>query len=186
MNPTSNKKDFDDLSTSLKDLAYSYIEKYSPSQQQLKIYLLKKLIKTQQKTSSKKEIFNLIDSVIATLVDQKFLSDKYYSDAKSKAFYRRGYSLNKIRYNLIKKGINQKYIKASISKIKENESDPDFFSAIKLCKKRRIGPNREEGNRELFYKKDIAILARSGFSYELSKRVLDIPKDEYIKFCKML
>ena len=27
MNPTSNKKDFDDLSTTLKDLAYSYIEK---------------------------------------------------------------------------------------------------------------------------------------------------------------
>ena len=31
MNPTSNKKDFEDLSTSLKDLAYSYLEKYSPS-----------------------------------------------------------------------------------------------------------------------------------------------------------
>jgi len=73
--------------------------------------------------------------VIATLVDQKFLSDRYYSDAKSKAFYRKGYSLNKIRYNLIKKGIDQKYIKDSISKIKEKESDPDFFSAIKICKK---------------------------------------------------
>ena len=49
---------------------------------------------------------------------------------KSRAFLKRGYSLNKIRYNLIKKGIDEKYIQASISKIKENESDPDFFSAI--------------------------------------------------------
>ena len=65
--------------------------------------MFKKLIKKEQKISSKKEIFNLIDSVISSLVDQKFLSDKYYSDAKSKAFLRRGYSLNKIRYNLIKK-----------------------------------------------------------------------------------
>ena len=94
--------------------------------------------------------------------------------------------MNKIRYNLIKKGIDQKYIKASISKIKENESDPDFFSAIKLCKKRRIGPNREESNRPLFYKKDISILARSGFSYDTSKKVLNISKVEFIKFCKMI
>ena len=44
MNPIPNKKDFEDLSTSLRDLAYSYLEKYSPSKQQLKIYLLKKYL----------------------------------------------------------------------------------------------------------------------------------------------
>ena len=186
MNPIKNKKNFESLVDEIRNIAYTYIEKYSPSKQQLKTYLFKKLIKKGQKTTSKKETFDLIDSVIQTLIDQKFLSDKYYSDSKSKAFYRRGYSINKIRYNLIKKGIDQKYIKDSISKIIENESDPDFFSAIKLCKRRRIGPNREESNRQLFYKKDISILARSGFSYDISKKVLDIPKEEFIKFCKMI
>ena len=169
MNPIKNKKDLEATIDDIRNFAYLYLEKYSPSRQQLKTYLFKKLIKKRQKISSKKEIFNLIDSVISSLVDQKLLSDEYYSDSKSKAFLRRGYSLNKIRYNLIKKGIDEKYIKASISKIKENESDPDFFSAIKICKKRRIGPCREESNRPLFYKKDISILARSGFSYEISK-----------------
>jgi len=38
----------------------------------------------------------------------------------------------------------------------------------------------------LFYKKDISILARSGFSYEISKKVLDIPKKEFNKFYKMI
>ena len=61
MNPTSNKKDFDDLSTALKDLAYSYIEKYSPSKQQLKVYLMKKILIKFKSTKSKKEISNLID-----------------------------------------------------------------------------------------------------------------------------
>ena len=186
MNPIKNKKNLETKIEEIRNFAYVYIEKYSPSKQQLRTYLFKKLIKIQQKTSSKKEIFDLIDSVINSLVDQKFLNDKYYSDAKSKVFYRKGYSLNKIRYSLIKKGIDQKYIQDSISKIKENESDPDFFSAIRICKKKRIGPNREENNRSLFYKKDIAILARSGFSYETSKKVLDIPKEEFVKFCKML
>ena len=186
MNPIKNKKDLETTIEEIRKFSYSYLEKYSPSKQQLRTYLFKKLVKKNQKISSKKEIFNLIDSVIASLVDQKLLSDKYYSDAKSKAFLKKGYSLNKIRYSLIKKGIDEKYIKASISKIKENESEPDFFSAIKICKKRRIGPNREESNRSLFYKKDISILARSGFSYEISKKVLEIPKEEYKKFCKMI
>ena len=44
MNPTSNKKDFEDLTTNLRDLAYSYLEKYSPSKQQLKVYLLKRYL----------------------------------------------------------------------------------------------------------------------------------------------
>ena len=186
MNPIKNKKDLEATIDTIRNFAYSYLEKYSPSKQQLKIYLFKKMVKISQKISSKKEIFDLIDTVITSLESQKLLSDKYYSDAKSKSFLRRGYSLNKIRYNLIKKGIEDKYIKASISKIKENEADPDFFSAIKLCKRRRIGPSREESNRTLFYKKDISILARSGFSYEISKKILDMPKEEFKKFCKMI
>ena len=186
MNPIKNKKDLETTIEEIRKFSYSYLERYSPSKQQLRTHLFKKLVKKNQKISSKREIFNLIDSVIASLVDQKLLSDEYYSDAKSKAFLKRGYSLNKIRYSLIKKGIDEKYIKASISKIKENESEPDFFSAIKICKKRRIGPNREESNRSLFYKKDISILARSGFSYEISKKVLEIPREEFKKFCKMI
>ena len=86
----------------------------------------------------------------------------------------------------MQKGIKQNYIKESISKITSDNSDQDFFSAIKLCKKRRIGPNREEDNRPLFYKKDISILARSGFDYETSKKVMDLSKNDYKNFLKLL
>ena len=186
MNPIKNKKDLEATIEEIRKISYSYLEKYSPSKQQLRTYLIKKFLSRGQKISSKNDLYNLIDTVISSLIDQKLVSDKHYSDVKSKNLFRRGYSLNKIRYNLIKKGINEKYIKDSILKIKENEADPDFFSAIKVCKKRRIGACREEGNRSIFYKKDISILARSGFSYEISKRVLDIPKDEFKKFYKMI
>ena len=186
MNPIRNKKDLEQSVEEIRKYAYSYLEKYSASKQQLRIYLFKKFIRKNEKIYNKRELFDLIDTVILTLEDQKLLNDKYYSDSRSKSLLRRGYSLNKIRYSLIKKGIDEKYIKSSISKIKENETDPDFFSAIKICRKRRIGPCREEGNRALFYKKDISILARSGFSYEISKKILDIPRDEFKKLCKMI
>ena len=185
MNPIKNKKDLETSINDIKKFAYAYLEKYSSSKQQLRIYLFKKFLKKNNNMLNKKELFNLIDSILQSLEDQKLINDRYYSDSKAKAFLRKGYSLNKIRYSLIKKGIDEKFVKMSISNIKSNETDPDFFSAIKLCKRRRIGPCREEGNRPLFYKKDISILARSGFSYEISKKVLDIPKDVFNKFYKI-
>ena len=186
MNPIKNKKDLEATINDIRKFAYSYLEKYSPSKQQLRTYLLKKIIKKNINITNKKDTLVLIDSVIETLVDQKILSDKHYSEVKSKAYLRKGYSLNKIRYSLIKKGIDEKYIKQSILSIKEKEIDPDFFSAIKICRRRRIGAIREEGNRSLFYKKDMSILARSGFSYEISKKVLDLSKDEFKKLCRLI
>ena len=186
MNPIKNQKNLETKINEIQNYAYSYLEKYSPSKQQLRIYLYKKQIKKNHNIGNKKEIFDLIDVVISTLINQKLIGDKHYSDLKAKNLFRKGYSLNKIRYSLIKKGIDKKYINLSISKIKENETDPDFFSAIKICKRRRIGPVREENNRSLYYKKDISILARCGFSYEISKKVIEIPKEEFIKFFKMI
>ena len=186
MIPIRNKKDLETIINEVRDSAYSYLDKYSPSKQQLKTHLLKKFLKNEKKITNKKRVSDLIDIIIIELQNRNFLNDSIYSDSKTKAYLKRGYSLNKIRYNLIKKGIEEKFVKSSISKIKEDESDPDFFSAIKLCKKRRIGAFREENNRSIFYKKDIGILARAGFSYEISKKVLDLPRDEFNKFIKFI
>ena len=101
-------------------------------------------------------------------------------------YLRRGYSLNKINQSLRHKGIDSKFIKQSLDKIKEDQIEPDFVSALKLCKRRRIGPVRPQANRELFYKKDMGVLARGGFSFELSKRVLDLEKNEFNKLIKII
>ena len=153
MNPTLNKSDFEDLTTNLKDLAYSYLEKYNPSKQQLKVYLLKKYLLKIKGSRSKKEVSAIIDEIILNLEKNKILNDEMYSDSKARMFLKRGYSLNKINQSLRSKGIEDKYVKQSIDKIKENEIEPDFVSALKLCKRRRIGPLRPESNRELFIKK---------------------------------
>ena len=87
---------------------------------------------------------------------------------------------------MISKGVGEKYIKNTIEQINENNEDQDFFSAIKVCKKKRIGPSRTEDNRPLFYKKDIGILARSGFDFEVSRRVMELDKEEYLKIINLL
>jgi regulatory protein len=185
MNPTSNKKDFEDLTMNLKDLAFAYLEKYSPSKQQLKIYLLKKYLTKIKGTKSKREVSEIIDEILENLEKNRIINDELYSDSKARMFLRRGYSLNKINQSLRNKGIGSEHIKKSINKIKEDKIEPDFVSAMKLCKRRRIGPLRPGANREIFYKKDMGILARNGFSFELSKRILDLPLEEFNKLIRI-
>ena len=182
----NKKKTLEVTVEEMRNFSFSYIEKYAPSKQQLKTYLLKKYLKSSEPTIKKEDINNLIDIVLSDLEKTKFLSDKFYSESKSRSLIQRGSSINKIRNYLIGKGINDLYIKETIDKIKDDNSDQDFFSGIKICKKKRIGPARIEDNRVLFYKKDISLLARNGFDFETSKRIMDIEKDEYNKIIKLL
>ena len=170
----------------MRNFAYSYIEKYAPSKQQLKTYLLKKYLKTSATNVKKQDVVSLIDIVLSDIEKNKFINDQFYSESKAKSLINRGNSINKIRNYLLAKGINDEYIKNTISKINEDNEDQDFFSAIKICKKKRIGPARTEDNRPLFYKKDISLLARNGFDFETSKKVMDMDKDDYLKIINLL
>ena len=170
----------------MRNFAFAYVEKYAPSKQQLKTYLLKKYLRTSVPNVKKQDINNLIDIVMIDLEKNKFINDKFYSDSKAKSMILRGNSINKIRNYLINKGIKDEFVKETVNKIKDENSDQDFFSAIKICKKKRIGPARTEDNRPLFYKKDISLLARNGFDFETSKKVMDIEKEDFIKIIKLL
>ena len=177
----NRKKSLNVTVEEMRNFALAYVDKYAPSKQQLKTYLLKKYMKLSASDIRKKDVNKLIDIVLIDLEKSKFINDKFYSESKAKSMIHRGNSINKIRNYLIGKGINDEFIKDTVEKINEDNSDQDFFSAIKICKKKRIGPARAEDNRSLFYKKDISLLARNGFDFEVSKKVMDIEKEDYLK-----
>ena len=187
MIPIKNRKKTLEVTVEeMRNFSFSYIEKYAPSKQQLKTYLLKKYLKTKIPNVNKSHINDLINVVLEDLEKTKFLNDKFYSNSKAKSLIQKGSSINKIRNYLMSKGINDHYIKETIDQIKDNNNDQDFFSAIKICKKKRIGPARDQDNRSLFYKKDISILARSGFDFETSKKVLDLEKVDFLRIVNLL
>ena len=187
MIPIRNKKKTLQVTVNeMRNFALAYVEKYAPSKQQLRTYLLKKYLKLSVPNVKKQDVTNLIDIVLSDLEKNKFINDKFYSESKAKSMIRRGSSINKIRNYLIGKGVNDEFIKDTVNKINEDNSDQDFFSAIKICKKKRIGPARIDDNRPLFYKKDISLLARNGFDFETSKKVMELKKDDYLKIIKLL
>ena len=139
MIPIRNRKKTLEMTVEeMRSFAFNYVEKYAPSKQQLKTYLLKKYLKASVPNVKKQDITNLIDIVLSDLEKNKFINDKFYSDSKAKSMIQRGSSINKIRNYLIGKGINDEFIKDTVDKIRDKNSDQDFFSAIKICKKKEL------------------------------------------------
>ena len=187
MIPIRNKRKTLQLTVDeMRNFALAYLDKYAPSKQQLRTYLLKKYLKLSVPNIKKQDVTQLIDIVLSDLEKSKFINDKFYSESKAKSMIQRGNSINKIRNYLIGKGINDEFIKQTVNKNQEDNIDQDFFSAIKICKKKRIGPARTEDNRPLFFKKDISLLARNGFDFETSKKVMELQKDDYLKIIKLI
>ena len=125
MNPTSNKSDFEDLTTNLKDLAYSYLEKYNPSKQQLKVFLLKKYLTKIKGTKSKKEVTSIIEEIVSNLEKNKF-----YESINSISKDIKNDSINiwrnrKLKSNFIKKYGHLRPLTYSINSIM-NQDFKDF------------------------------------------------------------
>ena len=82
----------------MRSFAFAYVEKYAPSKQQLKTYLLKKYMKLSATDSRKKDVNKLIDIVLSDLEKNKFINDQFYSESKAKSMVQRGHSLVSIYY----------------------------------------------------------------------------------------
>ena len=99
----NRKKTLEVTMEEMRNFSFAYIEKYAPSKQQLRTYLLKKYLKANVPNVKKQDITDLIDIVLVDLEKSKFISDKFYSESKSRSLIQKGSSINKIRYLFISK-----------------------------------------------------------------------------------
>ena len=86
MIPNKNKKkSLEATVEEMRNFSFTYIEKYSPSKQQLKTYLLKKYLKLNSSNINKNSVKDLIEVVLEDLENSKFINDKFYSNSKAKS-----------------------------------------------------------------------------------------------------
>jgi regulatory protein len=78
-----------------------------------------------------------------------------------------------IRSKLLHKGISNPIIERVICEIVDEWKDPDLKAAIRLSERKRLGPFRETETREVFRKRDLGILGRAGFSFEIARKIVD-------------
>ena len=120
----------------MRNFSFAYIEKYAPSKQQLRTYLLKKYLKANVPNVKKQDITDLIDIVLVDLEKSKFISDKFYSESKSRSLIQKGSSINKIRYYLMGKVLTILISKKHLRRLKKITLIKIFFQVLKFVRKK--------------------------------------------------
>lgn len=156
--------------------ALHYLERFATSSANLRRVLMGKVERSARAHGTdREEAAGWVEALIGRFLRSGLLDDRLYAEAKAASLYRRGTSTRRIREKLAARGIGRDEAEVALAAVDaEAGGDPDLAAATAYARRRRIGPYRREG-REENRDRDMAALARSGFSYEVARRVVDAP-----------
>jgi regulatory protein len=119
-----------------------------------------------------------VDEIVIRFVRASLVDDRPYAEGKTSSLHRRGASLRRIRGALAAKGVARDLADDAIAALEEKEGDPDTAAAIRLARRRRLGPFRAAKDRADRRERDLAALARAGFGYDTARRTIDAEDEE--------
>lgn len=156
----------------LENAALHYLERFASSSGNLKRVLMRKVERSARLHGTDAASgAQLVDEIIARYLRSGLLDDRAYAAQKAASLRRRGASRYAIRGKLAVKGVGGDLIDATLE---AETAASEFAAACALVRRRRLGPCRAPGARAGLRQKDLAALARAGFSLELARRVLGV------------
>ncbi len=160
--------------SSLENAALYYLERFATSSENLRRVLLRRIQRAAKHHDTDVEACSqLVDDLIRRYLDSGLLDDGAYARAQSASLNRRGKSLRAIRIKLMQKSVPSHIIDETIAALADDLGEPDFAAAIAYARRRRIGPYRKKGLQPKNLEKEMAAMARSGFSYSLSRQIVE-------------
>jgi regulatory protein len=159
--------------------ALAYLERYSSSSANLRRVLLRKARRSCEHHGGElAEAEALIDAVVAALARQGLVDDRAFAAGLSRRLRRRGSSARRIRASLLDRGIPGELADEVLGS--EARADDDLVAACRYSRRRRLGPYHSAASHEprAQRERDLACLARAGFSFEVAQSVLDAPCPE--------
>jgi len=161
---------------SLERAALHYLERFASSAENLRRVLLRKVERAARhhEDIDREAAAGWIDDLIARYRRTGLLDDRVYAEARTTSLHRRGASARKIRLSLAQKGVAPATVEAALDDLSERvEGDTELQAAIALTRRRRLGVYRPAATRAEYRDRDLAALARAGFSYDIARRVVE-------------
>ena len=152
----------------LKKYAYSYLSKYNTSKKNLDRILHNKVRRMNLNKKDKYTLYSSIASILSDLDINKLIDDKNFAQSKIYSLSLQGRSKISIKSYLIQKGIEKNLIKETFENFQLKNPDWETESAKIFARKKGLRM-RYSSN----FKRDLAKMARAGFNYNLSKKILE-------------
>jgi regulatory protein len=153
----------------LERAALAYLERYASSSANLRRVLRRKVeMRCRLRGEEPASFLPLVDEVVAKTLRTGLVDDTRYAEGRVASLRRRGGSARAIGAKLAAKGVDRTTVAAALA----GEEGDELAAAHALARRRRLGPYRA-GERHAHRDKDLAVLARAGFSYGIARAVID-------------
>ncbi len=157
----------------LKNIALYYLKRFETSEANLRAVLKRRIddYAYHDKDFNRAEAYEWMDALVADFVRLKYVDDARFAEMRVRGYLSLGKSPRYILGKLKEKGVDEHL---AVRLLDEQEFDP-FESAVKLARKKKIGPFcADEDLRRERRSKDLAVLIRAGFDYDVAMRVLEM------------
>jgi regulatory protein len=166
----------------IENAALHYLERYSTSSANLRRVLMRKVDRSLAHWGGEPaEAAAMVDAALAKLQGLGYLDDARYAEGRSRSLHRRGGSLRTIRASLAAKGVAGETADQAVAQLKQDQPDADLAAAVRLARRRRLGPFRTSGDRVALRTKDLAALGRAGFAWDIARRVVEATSPEALE-----
>ncbi|MGV3619347.1 MAG: regulatory protein RecX [Archangium sp.] len=148
---------------SLANVALHYLRRYSATRKGLK-QMLERRVKNhvRLKGGDAASTVPMIEAVVARMVTAGYIDDARFAESKAGSLHRAGKGVRMVRLKLRQKGLEADVI----AKVTPPNPEKEFEAALTLVRKKKLGVDPERKQ------KDLAVLMRGGFNYDVAKRAL--------------
>ena len=166
----------------LENAALYYLQRFAASSEQLRRVLRRRVKRAAMAGAENTDAaLPRIEALIARYLESGLLNDRRFAEAQAESLRRRGTSRQRIRQRLASKGVTAEHADAALAELGERAETGELAAAAALVRRRRLGPCRTSGTRAEYRQKDLATLARAGFSLSTTRRVLAAESPEAIE-----
>jgi regulatory protein len=160
-------------SRSLENAALHYLKRYAATVSQLKRVLVRRVDRSLRvHGGDRTEALGWVDALVDKLIRNGLLSDSAYAGMKAQALRASGRSSRMIAQKLRMKGVPAELVQQKLAEATAELSEEE--AARIWARKKRLGPFRRNGqDREEHRQRDLAALARAGFSFGIARRIID-------------
>lgn len=150
-----------------------YLERYAAPTEQLRRVLQRNIVASCRHHGQNPSDFSAMrDEIVARCVASGLIDDARFAEARAATLRRRGQSGRAVAAKLSAKGVERELV----SRIVEGSDAAEIDAARIAAKRKRIGPWRRQ-NQEFDRQKELAALARAGFSMTVARAVIDADED---------
>ncbi len=148
---------------SIEGAAVHYLRRFAASEKRLRQVLVRKAKKTCQVTDTPFEVAApLIETVVQRMVAARYVDDAKLAASKASSLQRQGKGAKVVKFRLMAKGIGP----ALAAQASARNDEQELASAGILVSKKRLGTDSSR------FKKDMAMLLRAGFRFDIARRAL--------------